>query len=179
MRKIVERAKAFAIKSHEEMTGPGDERKNYYTHCQFVAMLVEVSGGNKEEIAAAWLHNVIKDNPKITIEDISDAFGDIVTSIVDGLTDLPDLTGLPKLEKKKRQAEKLKKKGDFVKRITLAEQIHNVLTLTINPPAQWNKRECLDYAEGAMLFAKECHGISDYLDVEFQKAYDLSVAIYS
>lgn len=178
MSNLIAKAKALAMKAHAGMVRPNRARKPYITHPEEVAALIEMSGGSEAEIAAGWTHDVVEDT-SVTREDIANELGEEVATIVDGLTDHDDLKGLPKLERKRLQAERVKTKSSSVKRAKLADQISNIRDIAIDPPVTWDHQKCLDYTNGAMLVAQACSGVSDYLDREFKLAYDRAIAAHS
>ena len=167
---IVECAKAFAAQRHEGILRSGKAKVPYAVHLRETALLVQASGGTKEEIAAAWLHDVVEDT-STSIEEIMTIFGTAVAEIVNGVTNPPEFKGVRKLRKKKLQAEKIRTQSNSVKRVKIADLISNVRDLATDPPTTWTHQDCRDYARGAQLVARECRGISDYLDAEFTRAY--------
>ena len=76
----LEKAQQLAAKAHENQT-----RKNssepYIEHPKRVAMLLKEAGFPEEVVIAGYLHDVVEDTP-ITIEDISEQFGEEVADIV-------------------------------------------------------------------------------------------------
>jgi (p)ppGpp synthase/HD superfamily hydrolase len=178
MSELIARAKAFATKAHEGQVRPNKAQEPYITHPEEVAGLIEESGGSKEEIASGWLHDVPEDTP-FKLPDITTSFGVVVSRIVDGLTDPPEFSGLPRVERKKRQAERVKMESDSVKRCKLADQISNIRGCGVDPPHNWSQEDRSDYIKGAWLVAQACRGVSEYLDVEFQKAYDRAITLCS
>ena len=178
MSELIAQAKAFATKAHEGQVRPNKAQEPYITHPEAVARLIEESGGSEEEIASGWLHDVPEDTP-FTLADITTSFGVVVSRIVDGLTDPPEFSGLPRTERKKRQAERVKGESNSVKRCKLADQISNIRGCGIDPPQKWSTADRLNYIKGAGLVAQACRGVSEYLDTEFQKAYDRAIAVCS
>lgn len=166
---LIEKARAFAEERHSGTFRKNKAHDPLIVHCKEVAKLVECSGGNETEIAAGWLHDTIEDTPT-TLAEIEELFGLEVKEIVDGLTDPPEFTGLHTLERKTVQAERIRSKNASVKRVKIADQISNVRSFD-DPPIEWSEQKCRDYVEGARLVAKECHGVSDYLDSQFESAY--------
>lgn len=69
----------------------GQKRKytgeDYIVHPAEVANLVRGIGGSSEMIQAAYLHDVVEDT-KITVNEISEYFGEEVGSLVHALTDI-------------------------------------------------------------------------------------------
>jgi guanosine-3',5'-bis(diphosphate) 3'-pyrophosphohydrolase len=177
MSELVGRAKAFATKAHEGQVRPNKAQEPYITHPEEVARLIKESGGSEEEIASGWLHDVPEDTSS-TLAEIAASFGTVVARIVEGLTDPPEFAGLPRAERKRRQAERVKGESNSVKRCKLADQISNIRGCGVDPPYKWSEEDRLDYIKGAWLVAQACRGVSDYLDAEFQKVYDRAIALY-
>jgi len=175
---LVERARVFALKAHEGIVRPNKAQEPYSTHIKEVAELVEQSGGSQDEIAAAWLHDTIEDT-KTTLDDIQREFGETVATIVDGLTDKPDLQGMPTFARKQLQAERVRTKNDSVKQVKIADQTSNVRSVAIDPPVTWDKQKCLDYVNGALVIVEECKTVSPFLYSEFVKAHKEAVAAHS
>jgi (p)ppGpp synthase/HD superfamily hydrolase len=175
---LVSDAETVATEAHKGIMRPGKIKEPYIVHPKEVAGLVAQSGGSNAEIAAGWLHDVPEDT-SVSIKDIQLQFGDTVAEIVDGLTDPPEFSGLPTLVRKTQQAERLKKKGESVKRVKIADSISNLRKIAIDPPTHWDKQRCLNYIEGVRLVATECYGISAFLDGQFDSAYQNAVLVYS
>jgi len=173
-------AQEFARKAHE-----GISRVTYsgafcpqILHIQEVADLVWASGGNEQEIVAAWLHDTVEDT-NTTINDIEKTFGKGVSEIVYGLTDLHEIENLPVSERKAKQAIRVRNESNSVKRIKLADQTSNVRFVTLDPPTTMDKEECRNYVIGAKLIADECKGVSKLLDEMFDRVYRLGKVRYS
>lgn len=174
---LVNSARDFALEAHKGLIRPNKAQEPYSTHLEEVAGLVEQSGGSEEEVAAAWLHDTVEDTGT-TLDTIRERFGDLVATIVDGLTDKPDLTGMPTLERKRLQAERVREKSHSVKRVKIADQTSNLRSVAVDPPVKWDEQKCKDYIAGAKLIVDECKGVSPYLDAEFQAAYEKSSAVH-
>ena len=167
---LVERAKAFALEAHRGQTRLNKDKTPLAIHIEEVVSLVEQSGGSEEEIAAAWLHDVVEDTSQ-SLEDIRDNFGEEVASIVHGLTDPPEFNFLHTLERKRAQARRVSDESDSVKRVKIADQISNVRSVAVDPPVKWDSKKRLDYANGARLVAKECRGASVFLYKKFETVF--------
>ncbi|OGN03360.1 MAG: hypothetical protein A2651_02680 [Candidatus Yanofskybacteria bacterium RIFCSPHIGHO2_01_FULL_42_12] len=177
MSELVERAKAFALEAHKGQNRNNRAETPMMEHVSEVASLVEQSGGSKEEVVAAWLHDVVEDTHSV-IQDIFDNFGEEVTSIVFGLTDLPEFRNLHTRERKAAQARRIRCLNDSVKRVKLADQISNVRSTAVDPPVQWSRQRCFYYIEGARQVIEECLGISSFLEDEFCKAYNAAKLVH-
>lgn len=85
---MVEKARTFAIAAHSAV---GEVRKYtgepYHVHLEEVAWIVQKHGGSQEQIAAAWLHDVVEDT-WVTIDLVQYMFGPEVSEIVSWLTDV-------------------------------------------------------------------------------------------
>lgn len=85
---IVDKAMMYARGAHY---GIGQRRKYtnapYFTHPASVAMVVRLFGGTEEQIAAAYLHDVVEDT-SITPDEIDIVFGYEVGNLVYWLSDV-------------------------------------------------------------------------------------------
>ena len=174
MSKLVEDARFFAAQAHDGQVRENKARQPYMVHPEEVAQLVIESGGSDEEIAAAFLHDSVEDTPT-TFADIIERFGATVGAIVEGLTDPPEFNGLPVLMRKTRQAERIRHKSNSVKRVKIADQTSNVRAIAVDPPVKWKRQKCVDYVEGARRIAAECRGVSEFLDFQFDEAYQTAI----
>lgn len=92
-RELVQRAYRVAEDAHREQKRHSGEP--YITHCLAVANILTELRVPPEVIAAGLLHDTVEDT-EITLEDIRRDFGDIVASLVDGVT---KLTNLPRVSR--------------------------------------------------------------------------------
>jgi len=168
--KLVKRAEEFARKKHAGQFREHKAHQPFIIHPEEVRVLVRDSGGKEEEEAASWVHDTVEDTPT-TLDEIEKELGLKVREIVDGLTDPPEFKGLPLLVRKARQAERVRSKSPSIKRVKLADQIVNMLSLIDNTPVTWTKKKCCDYAQGARLVAIACKGVDDFLDAQAELAY--------
>lgn len=89
MSSLEERAQMFAEFAHYGKTRR-DKQTLSILHLRRVATNVAKFEPIPEIVAAAWLHDSVEDNSKVTIEDIKKHFGTCVADIVDDLTDKLD-----------------------------------------------------------------------------------------
>jgi len=106
-RELVQRAYRVAKKSHRRQKRNSGEP--YINHCLAVANILTELRVPPEVIAAGLLHDTVEDT-KVTIDDIRRDFGEIVASLVDGVTKLTNLprvsqSGLDGKEQTEAQAE--------------------------------------------------------------------------
>lgn len=101
------RALLFALNAHE-----GQTRKYtgepYIVHPIAVADLVSRVTSDETTLAAAYLHDVIEDthgSEDVAREALLDSFGDVVTRLVDELTDVYTKARYPKLNRAARKAK--------------------------------------------------------------------------
>ncbi|MCL2655102.1 MAG: bifunctional (p)ppGpp synthetase/guanosine-3',5'-bis(diphosphate) 3'-pyrophosphohydrolase [Coriobacteriia bacterium] len=88
-------------------------------------------------IKAALLHDTVEDSPEVTLEVVSERFGDEVAALVDGVTKLGEVDLKTTTE---QQSESLRKMLIAMARdirvilIKLADRLHNMRTLDALPP---------------------------------------------
>jgi GTP pyrophosphokinase len=133
-RDLIQRAFDLANKMHE-----GVHRKSgepYILHPIAVAKIVSQEIGlGAEAIACSLLHDVVEDTD-ITLDDIKAEFGEVVSTVVDGLTKISEAFD----QKNSLQAENFRKilmtltKDVRVIIIKLADRLHNMRTLDAMPP---------------------------------------------
>lgn len=177
LNRLIRLARDFACRHHVNQTRLDSVKSPLTNHLLEVALLVEFSGGTEVEIAAAWLHDTVEDT-SATIDDIKMVFGEDMAHIIEGLTDPEEFKKLGTESRKKLQADRLITKNRSVKKIKLADQISNVRSIAIDPPTEWGRQKCIDYIVGAKLVARQCQGISGFLDNQFEKALTVVKKIY-
>lgn len=171
-RPLITTARLLAFEAHKGIlmqNEDGDVRPQT-VHLQEVADLVWASGGSDEEIAAAWLHDSLEDT-SLTHEEIVMHCGETVASIVHGLTDYDEWTGLPVLERKSLQAARIQGESESVRRVKLCDQTSNVRAVALSRPLSMTPEECAGYVEGARRITEYCRGINPLLDGLFDAAY--------
>jgi GTP pyrophosphokinase len=87
-RELVQRAYRVAEKAHREQKRNSGEP--YINHCHAVASILTDLRVPPEIIAAGLLHDTVEDT-EVTLEDIRRDFGEVVASLVDGVTKLSNL----------------------------------------------------------------------------------------
>jgi len=122
---LVECARCFAIAAHESI----QQRRKYtgepyWYRSQRVAELVESVNGTQEQIAAAWLHDVVEDTG-VTIEVIRDMFGETVAEYVDDLTNVSKPSDGDRATRKNIDKEHTATASPEAKTIKLADVIDN------------------------------------------------------
>lgn len=87
-RELVQRAYRVAEEAHREQKRNSGEP--YITHCLAVANILTDLRVPPEVIAAGLLHDTVEDT-SVTLSDVQRDFGDVVASLVDGVTKLGNL----------------------------------------------------------------------------------------
>jgi GTP pyrophosphokinase len=136
----VEKADRFAETAH------GEQRREsglpYYTHCLHVALILLGLLRQRVDltiVAAALLHDVVEDNPKLSSKDLEKTFGSEISQLVDGVT---KLGGIPFKNPESAQSENFRKMFLSMARdirvilVKLADRLHNMRTLEHLPPAK-------------------------------------------
>jgi len=104
-RELVQRAYRVAEEAHREQKRNSGEP--YINHCLAVANILTDLRVPPEVIAAGLLHDTVEDTD-VTMEDIRRDFGEIVASLVDGVT---KLTNLPRVSRSgKNEGEQTEEK---------------------------------------------------------------------
>lgn len=139
-------ALAIAAEIHKN-----DKRKTtgepYLNHCIAVAHVLESWGADEDQIVAGLLHDTVEDHPDlISLEKITELFGERVSFLVDGVTKFKSREG------GKNEFETLRKvtRGSLlelgVALIKLADRYHNMITMDGMPAEVQRKKakEVLD-----------------------------------
>ena len=135
---LVVRAHAVAARAHEGQLRRSGEP--YIVHPLAVAAIVAELGLDDLTIVAALLHDAVEDT-RITLDQIGEQFGPVVTAIVDGVTKLDRLRFD---SKEAQQAATMRKmlvamaKDWRVLIIKLADRLHNMRTIAAMP--DWKQR---------------------------------------
>ncbi|MGB7441428.1 MAG: HD domain-containing protein [Coleofasciculaceae cyanobacterium] len=102
----------------------------YISHLLSVAALVLEDGGDEDEAIAALLHDAIEDQGGAkTREEIHQRFGEKVVSIINGCTESETLPKPPWKERKLNYLEKIRLAFPEVRRVSLADKLHNARSL--------------------------------------------------
>ena len=99
-KELVQRAYRVAEEAHRGQKRISGEP--YINHCLAVAQILAELRVPPEVLAAGLLHDTVEDTT-VTLQDIQRDFGDVVTSLVDGVT---KLTNLPRVSRDDQHAEK-------------------------------------------------------------------------
>lgn len=147
---LIEKAIDFAKRAHE-----GQKRESgepYYTHPEAVATLLANMDMDADTVIAGLLHDVVEDGDNITIEQLTQLFGEDIAKMVDGVTKLTKSGNSEMQTREDRQAENLRKMYLAIANdvrvviIKLADRLHNMRTLNNCSPEKRQRiaRETLD-----------------------------------
>jgi guanosine-3',5'-bis(diphosphate) 3'-pyrophosphohydrolase len=164
---LLTRAALVAAEAHKGQTRKGGAVP-YVNHVIEVAHLVAGAGGTPEMVAAALLHDVVEDSGA-TAETVEAGFGPCIATLVAGLTDRPEWKGLPREERKRRQAEHMAQAPRAVRRIKIADQTSNLRDI-LRLPAGWDVAEARAYVAGTALVVDACRGADAALEAAFDAA---------
>ena len=105
----------------------------YIAHLLSVTALVLEDGGSEEEAIAALLHDAVEDQGgAATRAEICRRFGSDVTAIVDGCTEPDKTPGMAWKEHKRLYLQQLRQASPQVRRVALADKLHNARSLLVN-----------------------------------------------
>lgn len=173
---LIQEAESFAREVHKGQTRNNTARTPLIDHIADVVRMLEAAECSEIEIAAGWLHDAVEDTDT-TLDQIAGLFGPEIGAIVDGLTDPPEFAHLHQGERKWRQALRILKKSWSVKRVKIADQTSNILSLA-DPPLHWSPQTAYDYLEGAAKIVDACYGANLKLELEFCEAFKTIRGLY-
>ncbi|MCQ2979281.1 MAG: HD domain-containing protein, partial [Clostridia bacterium] len=135
---LIEKAYDVAKVAHAEQKRKSGEP--YIIHPLSVAIIIAELELDVESVCAALLHDVVEDTV-MTLEDITEKFGEEVSQIVEGVTKLTSITyqNASTADKEEIQAENYRRmflamSNDIrVILIKLADRLHNMRTLKYQP----------------------------------------------
>jgi (p)ppGpp synthase/HD superfamily hydrolase len=166
--RLVARAADFAARAHVDQHRKGVAKEPYVNHLAEVALLLAeaTEGRDAVLIAAGWLHDAVEDTPA-TREDIADAFGEDVASVVAEVTDNKSLA---KEVRKRLQIDQMAEKSARAQLLKLADKTSNIGGIATSPPAGWGKERMADYvAWGEAVVARRTVS-NAYLEDAFARA---------
>jgi (p)ppGpp synthase/HD superfamily hydrolase len=175
MHGIAAAARAVALRKHGEQKRP--DGRPIITHLDEVAELVTNAGGLPSEIAAAYLHDALEDT-ELTTKEVADIFGVFVADTVAGLTQPKEWKDLPTIERKMRQAARVRTMSCTVQLIKLADQTSILRAMVANADNEHDRSDCAAYIEGARRIASNCRESSIHLYSQFMSVYEVAVKTF-
>lgn len=132
---------AFELHAHQKRKST---QIPYISHLLGVTSLVLEDSGDEDEAIAALLHDAVEDQGGMPIlDEIRARFGERVAQIVDGLTDAYGFPKPPWRERKELYLEHLKSADPAVRRVSLADKLHNARSILASlqtiGPSTWNR----------------------------------------
>lgn len=157
---------AFAAHKHRNQRRKDQAGTPYINHPIALAHLLANEAGITDEgvLMAAILHDTIEDT-ETTGQELRDAFGPAVASIV---MELSDDKSLPRFERKRLQIEHAAHLSDAARLVKLADKICNLRDIAHTPPADWpltRRREYFDWARAVVEGLRGTHsGLEQLFD---------------
>jgi guanosine-3',5'-bis(diphosphate) 3'-pyrophosphohydrolase len=166
---LVLRAAAFAAEKHRHQRRKDVDRTPYINHPLALANLLADTGGVTDPIvlAAALLHDTIEDT-ETSLEELTRAFGPLIASIVQEVT---DDDGLPKRTRKQLQIDRAPHLSERARLVKLADKICNLRDLAENPPPEWSPDVRRRYFDWAKEVVDALRGAHPKLEALFDAAY--------
>ena len=133
----------FSAGKHRNQRRRDSLKSPYINHLIEVTQLLWEVGGVRDIdiLLAAILHDTLEDTNTVP-EEIRDAFGDKVLSLV---LEVTDNKSLPKTKRKRLQIETAPQKSFGAKLIKLADKCCNVRDLLALPPENWSLERRQEY----------------------------------
>lgn len=124
-----EQALVYAARLHATQKRKGGTIP-YLSHLLTVAALVMEDGGNEDEAIAALLHDALEDRARFTSAgEIAGRFGEPVAEMVLGCSECIGSPKPPWPERKLAYLKHLRTATPSVRRISLADKLHNIRSL--------------------------------------------------
>lgn len=126
------RALAFASRKHSQQRRKDADASPYINHPIALVSILAVEAGinDRDTLCAALLHDTIEDTDT-SVEELVEAFGNPVDSLVQEVT---DDKRLPKAERKLRQVEHAAHLSPKARALKLADKIANLRDVADSPP---------------------------------------------
>jgi GTP diphosphokinase / guanosine-3',5'-bis(diphosphate) 3'-diphosphatase len=142
------RALAFASRKHSQQRRKDADASPYINHPIALVSILAVEAGinDGDTLCAALLHDTIEDTDT-SVEELVEAFGGPVASLVQEVT---DDKRLPKAERKLRQVAHAAHLSPKARAVKLADKIANLRDVADCPPVKWSlprRQEYFDWAK--------------------------------
>lgn len=170
------RALMFAAQKHTDQRRKGARAEPYVNHLiDVVDTLARHTGGaDVELLMAGALHDTIEDTGT-TYEELKRAFGENVADIVRECT---DDKSLPKMERKRLQAENAPHKSERARMVKMADKISNLKSILESPPPDWDDTRKLEYFNWSKSVVDGCRGVNTGLEQEFDDLHKKGLATF-
>jgi (p)ppGpp synthase/HD superfamily hydrolase len=159
----------FAADKHRNQRRKDTAGTPYINHPIGVASILANEAGINDVtvLQAAILHDTIEDT-NTTLEELRSIFGPVVATIVAEVT---DDKSLPKEKRKELQVEHAKHISREAKLVKMADKIHNLRDLVINPPPGWSVERIQGYFIWSRAVMDGCRGINSPMDQELDRLF--------
>ena len=159
------KALSFAAEKHKTQRRKDADKSPYINHPIALADVLANEGGvaNLNVLCAAVLHDTIEDT-ETTAEELREAFGEKVTSIVLEVTDDKSLL---KEDRKLRQVQHAPLASHEAKLVKVADKICNLRDILGSPPSGWEAKRKLAYFEWAAAVVDGIKGSNSKLETIF------------
>ena len=156
------KALVFAADKHRNQRRKDADASPYINHPIALANILVNEGGITDinVLCGAILHDTIEDT-ETTKEELTQHFGEKITSIVLDVTD--DKT-LPKAERKLKQIEHASHASNEAKLVKLADKISNLRDILSSPPKDWTDDRKKEYFEWAGKVIDQIRGTNSKLE---------------
>ena len=147
---VTDRALTFATAAHAAV---GQKRKydgeDYIVHPIRVADIVRTYGGSDDQIAAAYLHDVVEDT-QVDIDTIRNVFGNAIADLVSDLTDVSVSYDGNRATRKSIDMEHTLSGSVDAQFVKLADILDNSQDIRANDPSFWKvyQKEMLALLDG-------------------------------
>ncbi len=106
----------------------------YFQHVMAVAMLLDRAGFEEDVVIAGLLHDVVEDTPA-TLADVSERFGEAVSSLVSACSEEKlDASGnkRPWIDRKRDHLAAIAQADDSARAVILADKLHNLAAIEVD-----------------------------------------------
>lgn len=173
---ILIKAYRFASVKHSDQRRKGVKQEPYINHLTDVADILRNSGDVKDisTIITGILHDTVEDTDT-TREELELEFSPAIASAV---LEVTDDNSLPKQKRKQLQIEKAPGLSFMAKQVKLADKISNLRGVLDSPPASWNNKRLMEYAQWGEKVVSRIRGTNDKLEKIFYTLYENALTKY-
>ncbi len=165
------KATQFAADKHRNQRRKDAEASPYINHPIALANVLANEGGITDPVVlcAALLHDTIEDTDT-TADELTLAFGPLITTVVKEVTDDKNLD---KAVRKQLQIEHARHASAQAQLVKLADKICNLRDIAATPPADWTQQRKDEYFDWAKAVIDGVRGVHPQLESLFDEAYRL------
>jgi len=167
--RLLLKALAFAAHKHRDQRRRNAKASPYINHPIALADALVNEGGvtEVEVLCAALLHDTIEDT-RTTPEELEQAFGPRIASIV---LEVTDNKMLKRLTRKRMQVEHAARASRQAQLVKLADKICNLRDVASHPPAGWDLKRRREYFDWAREVIDRQRGAHPALEAAFEAAF--------